>query len=536
MIPRTMLNFQIRRSIATSHLNSRSSVEAIETKATYYQEQIDKYQDDEKPSNWNESKPYNSIPGPKPWPIVGNIWRFFYGEFKGKNMAEISKHLRNTYGDIVVLNKLIGIPDKVFLYNAEDIEKMHRNEGLWPQRDALHSILYYRTVLRKDIFQDKPGLTAMQGQDWFKFRTVVNPILMQPRTTIKYVGQMDTIADDFLRQIHRLYEINPEMPEDFELLINKWTLESITFLAIDKRIGCLEDHPTEEIQTFLASTVGVFKQMYKLDVLPSLWKVYSTKDWKLFVKHMDFITNTLLKYVDEAFQSVKDNPEIKDKFNKSIFDKFLELDRKVAITMAIDMMTGGIDTTSKTFAATLYFLSTNQGPQTKLREELKMLMPNKNTPITAEILEKAKYLKAAIKESTRLAPIAVGNMRKTQKALVLSGYQIPKGVDLLSGAIALHHDDKQFKDSKKYMPERFLRTTTCEYSVKNTNPFVFLPFGFGSRSCVGKRLANLELEIALAKIVRNYYLDWKRPEMKFNTTLIYGTADPLRYHLRAVED
>mgnify|MGYP005984043239 FL=1 len=64
----------------------------------------------------------------------------------------------------------------------------------------------------------------------------------------------------------------------------------------------------------------------------------------------------------------------------------------------------------------------------------------------------------------------------------------------------LSQQEEHFPKAKEFLPERWLKTTTGEFSHKNTNPFVFAPFGFGARSCIGKRFANLELETALLKV------------------------------------
>lgn len=70
----------------------------------------------------------------------------------------------------------------------------------------------------------------------------------------------------------------------------------------------------------------------------------------------------------------------------------------------------------------------NKEAQNRLRNDLKKLLPNKNSPITQEVLNETQFLKAVVKESTRLAPIAIGNTRTVTKDLILGGFQIPKGV------------------------------------------------------------------------------------------------------------
>lgn len=64
--------------------------------------------------------------------------------------------------------------------------------------------------------------------------------------------------------------------------------------------------------------------------------------------------------------------------------------------------------------------------------------------------------------------------------------------------MALFWNDEHYPEAQKFKPERWLRSE----SKKGTdiNPWVYLPFGFGPRSCVGRRLAQLEVEVLTAKV------------------------------------
>lgn len=149
-----------------------------------------------------------------------------------------------------------------------------------------------------------------------------------------------------------------------------------------------------------------------------------------------------------------------------------------------------------------------------MREEAIKLLPTKDTPVTQEILNNASYLKACIKESMRLAPIAIATARKTAKDVVISGYQVPKNTTLVSANIYVTNSEKYVKRPKEYLPERWLRDNKTDLTFKNK--FMYMPFGFGARSCIGQRLANLELEIGLLKVSRC---------ISFNCLLNYCSLD-----------
>lgn len=150
-------------------------------------------------------------------------------------------------------------------------------------------------------------------------------------------------------------------------------------------------------------------------------------------------------------------------------------------------------------------------------------MPNKDSPLNAETMKNMPYLRAVLKESLRLFPPAFANMRRTSENLVLRGYQIPKGVDLILGMMHLYVDSAYFGSPEEFIPERWVRhqePEVCPQSLKQSHPFSYLPFGYGIRFCAGKRIAEMELEVFLSRFFRNYRAEWHHPDLKIKALLV----------------
>lgn len=110
-----------------------------------------------------EAKPYEDIPGPKPVPILGNTWRLFpvIGQYQISDVAKLSQIFYDEYGKIVRLTGLIGRPDLLFVYDADEIEKIYRQEGPTPFRPSMPCLVHYKSVVRKDFFGSLPGVVGV---------------------------------------------------------------------------------------------------------------------------------------------------------------------------------------------------------------------------------------------------------------------------------------------------------------------------------------------------------------------------------------
>lgn len=140
----------------------------------------------------------------------------------------------------------------------------------------------------------------------------------------------------------------------------------------------------------------------------------------------------------------------------------------------------------------------------------------------------------------------------TTKDVVLSGYHVPANTHVGMQPLFAMQDEKFYPSSKQFLPERWLRDQTegCPRAGVS-NPFTFLPFGFGARrfvlidcrvhtclnflpilySCIGKRIAELELETLLVNIIRNFKIEWHYPDMKIKSTFVNIPESEMRFKI-----
>lgn len=52
-------------------------------------------------------------------------------------------------------------------------------------------------------------------------------------------------------------------------------------------------------------------------------------------------------------------------------------------------------------------------------------------------------------------------------------------------------------DADKFIPERWMKAGNENYTL---HPFASLPYGYGARMCLGRRFADLEMQVLLAKV------------------------------------
>jgi len=140
------------------------------------------------------------------------------------------------------------------------------------------------------------------------------------------------------------------VPGNFLETINRWTLESVSVVALDKQLGLLRESGKNSEATKLFKYLDeFFLHSADLEMKPSLWRYFKTPLLKKMLRTMDSVQEVTLKYVDEAIERLEKEAKegvVRPEHEQSVLEKLLKVDKKVATVMAMDMLMAGVDTVS----------------------------------------------------------------------------------------------------------------------------------------------------------------------------------------------
>lgn len=166
----------------------------------------------------------------------------------------------------------------------------------------------------------------------------------------------------------------------------------------------------------------------------------------------------------------------------------------------------GFDTTASALTWSLYCAAKYTDANEKLLAEINQVL-GKRIPEFKDIGEMT-YTKMFLQESMRLFPPVYSLLRVSLEDDHINEYFVPRKSWVAINIYALHRHPKYWEKPDEFIPERFNPSTF------KGKAFVYIPFGQGKRSCIGKPLAMAELQIVLPIILQNFKLqliDKKEP-------------------------
>jgi cytochrome P450 family 135 len=116
--------------------------------------------------------------------------------------------------------------------------------------------------------------------------------------------------------------------------------------------------------------------------------------------------------------------------------------------------------------------------------------------VYARALERGeRYLDAVVKEALRIRPVIPGVGRVVRgEPWHLNGYVIPPGVEINPSIRVIHRREDLYPDAGEFRPERFL-------GPDPPDTYSWIPFGGGTRRCLGASFALMEMRIVLGRVL-----------------------------------
>ena len=294
-----------------------------------------------------------------------------------------------------------------------------------------------------------------------------------------------------------------------EQVISQWELGKpfsvrASMQAISLRVilgavfGLHEGQRYQQLEELLTSMLDVMSSPLSASMLyfPILRQDLPLSPWRSFLRRQQQIDQLIYAEIQER----RDNP---DDSRTDILSLLMSARDEAGQPMTdvelhdelMTLLVAGHETTATALTWALYWINKQPTVREKLLEELDTLgdRPDFNT------IFRLPYLNAVCCETLRIYPVAMLTFPRVVKSpLSLMGYQLEPGTVVIGSIYLSHHREDVYPEPKQFKPERFLE--------RQFSPYEYVPFGGGSRRCLGMAFAQFEMKVVLAKVLSQWEL------------------------------
>ncbi|XP_070556749.1 cytochrome P450 3A29-like [Ptychodera flava] len=453
------------------------------------------------------------IPGPKPWPLFGNIFEMSAGIYK-KDLEWVNK-----YG------KVFGT------YEGREPVLVIADPEICKQICVKNFASFYnRRILPINSKPLDSGLSMLADKNWKDKRNTLTPAFSGSK-----MRKMTPIVNNAADTMVKILEKHCEEGTSFQCkdVFGGYVVDSIASAGFGVDIKSQEtpDHPFVKnikeafdigfanpvllIMLFLPFLVPLLNWL-DIGFFPKRIMNYFTgltedtiamrKSQDSSAKRVDFLQLMLdahevyEQYIEsnEAQQDDDDVTLVRDGKSDSDDNFHKGFTNQEILGQALTFFFAGFETTSTLMGFLAYSLATNPDIQEKLCAEIDDVMAKYDEP-TYEAVSKMSYLDMVVCEALRMYPPAPRFDRQCTEDITIAGIHIPKGMVIAVALYTIHHNPEIYPDPEKFIPERF----TKEEKEKR-HPYAWLPFGAGPRNCIGMRFALMEAKIGLVRVFQNF--------------------------------
>ena len=196
---------------------------------------------------------------------------------------------------------------------------------------------------------------------------------------------------------------------------------------------------------------------------------------------------------------------------------------------AVTLLFAGHDTTTTTFTFLIHELGRNAAVRRAVEQELDDVVGKRTPPASKLDGHALPVLERSLKETLRCYPAAWVGPRRTVRDVNLAGVPVPAEIGVQYSSWATHHLPQLHPDPFRFDPDRFLPEREAALPRG-----AYIPFGGGSRMCLGKRFGEYELRaLAAVLFTRMRFEPCSHEEPRIVTTPTLGPKGGLRFTVRA---
>lgn len=456
------------------------------------------------------ARDYQDLPGPKGWPVIGNIGQFDRQSFHRsieEGVAQWGPIYRFSYGRWRAM--VVSDPALMQLLMKDRPQNWQRGSRL----SKLLSSLGPR------------GVFSAEGEDWRRQRKLVTRGL-NPEVIRKFHPQLAELCQRLVRR-WSAPTATPDLMRDIKAL----TLDVTVALAMGEDVNTLEhaDNPLPMDIHRLFERVGA-----RLRAPVPYWRWFKLSVDRQADAAVTRVYAAVNGFVTRARDRMQAQPALRER-PSNLMEAFVaardEADSGVTDTdvigNAMTMVFAGEDTTSSTLCWAVYLLAQHPTVAATLAAEVDAVLGEQRVPPDTASLERLPYTEAVVHEVLRLKPAAPMLALESAQDRVVGGVRVPAGVLVMMPMREPTMRPETFEAPTEFRPERWLG----QLDVASDAQRRMTPFGAGPRMCPGRYLALVEAKTVLASIVRNFKLtlsDDARPVVELYTFTMNPSHLPVR--------
>ncbi|KAH8652032.1 cytochrome P450 [Xylariales sp. PMI_506] len=443
--------------------------------------------------------PVRFVPGP--WLARYTDAWYFWNLHKG-HFENVNEELHKKYGSIVRYG-----PNRFSFSDEEASKAIYGHGTLFPKSSWYSSWVIPGTWT---MFADQDIPRHAQNRRLYQNMYSMTSLL-------SYEPYVDECVDLFSQRLGEIAQ-GGASPVNMGHWMQCYAFDVIGYMTYSKRLGFL-DHGKDigniisalELFLYEASVTGVYAWLH-----PYIHKLKSSLPGLQSAGRPYVISFTQERMAEhqakpQAFKVDKNNMNNAVDFLTKFFaaharDATSFSSYHIIAGCGMNMLAGS-DTTAISLSAMLYYLLKHPDCLHKLRQEIEdFRIAGKigDRHIKFKDTQEMPYLQAVIKEALRLHPAAGLPLERVVPTggATIAGCFFPAGTIVGVNAWVEHRNIKIFgSDADTFRPERWLTDDSERLAVMNRH---WMPFGLGTRTCLGRHISYLEISKLIPRLVKDF--------------------------------